>query len=149
VTDRIIGAAIEVHRRLGPGFLENAYEEAMCLELQERHIPFQQQVSVNVRYRGVIVDRHRMDLVVESKVVVELKAVRQVEDLHLAVALAYLRAAGLTTGLILNFSEAKLRVRRVVKSLRATAEAPRCDSAEDMVGAANGAPGAASVSRPE
>jgi GxxExxY protein len=123
ITERVIGAAIEVHRQLGPGFLESAYEEALCLELHERGVPFQQQVAVNVRYRGVVVARHRIDLIVEGLVVVELKAVRQIDDLHLAVALAYLRATGLTTGLILNFSEAALRIRRVIKNSHATSEA--------------------------
>ena len=122
ITERIIGAAIAVHRELGPGFLEAAYEEALCLELQERAVPFARQVGVRVRYRGVTVDQHRIDLIVEGKVVVEIKAVREIEDAHLATTLAYLKATSLTAGLILNFKEAKLRVRRVVRSIPETAE---------------------------
>ena len=98
----------------------------------QRHIPFRQQVPVNVCYRGVIVDRHRLDLIVEGKVVVEIKAVREVQDIHLAVVLAYLKATRLVAGLILNFSEAKLRIRRVVRSTGLTAEAPKKRDAEGV-----------------
>lgn len=122
LTERIIGAAIAVHRGLGPGFLEDAYEEALCLELQERAVPLARQVGISVCYRGVTVDRHRLDLIVDQKVVVEIKAVRELEDVHLATVLAYLKATSLTAGLILNFSEAKLRIRRVVRSIPGTAE---------------------------
>ena len=97
-TERIIGAAIAVHRELGPGFLEAAYEEALCLELLRRDIPF------------------------DGAVIVEIKAVREIEDVHLAIALAYLKATSMTAGLILNFSEAKMRIRRVVRSSRSTAD---------------------------
>lgn len=121
-TERIIGAAIAVHRELGPGFLEAAYEEALCLELLRRDIPFDRQVAINVRYHGVTVDRHRIDLIVDGAVIVEIKAVREIEDVHLAIALAYLKATSMTAGLILNFSEAKLRIRRVVRSSRSTAD---------------------------
>lgn len=127
VTEKVIGCAIEVHRRLGPGFLEAAYEEALCVELQERRLPFQRQVSVVVRYKGVVVDRHRLDLIVDGKIVVEVKAVREIDGAHLATALAYLKATSLVTGVILNFSEAKLRARRVVRTDAVTAEGPTRD----------------------
>jgi len=133
VTEKVIGCAIEVHRRLGPGFLEDAYEEALCVELQARQIPFQRQVGVLVRYKGVIVDRHRLDLIVEGKIVVEVKAVREIGGAHLATALAYLKATSLVTGVIVNFSEAKLQARRVVRSDLITAEGDtRSGGAEGM-----------------
>ena len=122
VTEKVIGCAIEVHRHLSPGFLEDAYEEALCVELQERRILFQRQVPIAVRYKGVFVDRHRLDMIAEGKIVVEVKAVREIEGAHLATALAYLKATSLLTGVILNFSEAKLRVRRVVRTAAFTAE---------------------------
>lgn len=87
-----------------------------------------------MRYRGVVVARHRIDLIVEGKVVVELKAVRQIDDLHIAVALAYLRATELTTGLILNFSEVMLRIRRVIKNPHANTEAQNKGSTEGSKG---------------
>ncbi len=77
---------------------------------------------MNVRYRGITVDRHRIDLIVDGKVIVEKKAVREIDDAHLATALAYLKATSIEAGLIINFSAAKLRVRRVVRSLPETAE---------------------------
>jgi GxxExxY protein len=125
VTDAVLGAAVEVHRQLGPGFLESCYEEALCLELEARGISYDRQVTVRVRYRGSIVASHRIDLIVCRKVVVELKAVRDLDDAHLAVCLAYLHATELVVGLIVNFSSAKLRCRRVVNSKRMTAEDPK------------------------
>ena len=132
VTEKVIGCATGVHRHLGPGFLEGAYEEALCVELQERRIAFQRQVPVAVRYKSVLVDRHRLDMIAEGKIVVEVKAVREIDDAHLATALAYLKATSLLTGVILNFSEVKLRVRRVVRTAAFTAEkCTRNGDAED------------------
>ena len=89
-------------------------------------------MPVVVRYKGVIVDRHRLDLIVEAKVVVEVKAVREIDGAHLATTLAYLKATSLIAGIILNFSEAKLRARRVVRTAAATAEErTRGGNAED------------------
>ncbi len=122
LTEQIIGAGIAVHRELGPGFLEKAYEEALCIELERRSVPFARQVAINVRYLGVTVDRHRIDLIVGRRVVVEVKAVREIDDSHLATVLAYLKATSLTAGLVLNFSEARLRIRRVVRSIALTAD---------------------------
>ena len=112
-TDRIIAAGIEVHKALGPGFLESIYEEALALELEARKIPFERQKSVRVRYRGASVGLYRLDFAVNSKVVVEVKAVSAIDEVHLAVTLAYMKATGLPVGLILNFCEPTLRVRRV------------------------------------
>ena len=94
-TSRVIAAAIEVHRALGPGFLEAVYEEALSLELDHRQIPYERQRLVRVRYRGSIVGVHKVDLITEAKVVVELKAVKAIENIHLAITWAYLKAANL------------------------------------------------------
>lgn len=112
-TDRIIAAAIEVHRALGPGFLEQIYEEALALELESRKIPFERQKAIRVRYRGQSVGLYRLDFAVNAKIVVEIKAVEHIHEAHLAVTLAYMKATSLPVGLILNFAEPTLRVRRV------------------------------------
>lgn len=112
-TDRIIAAGIEVHRALGPGFLEHIYEEALALEFEARGIPFERQKAVRVRYRGQSVGLYRLDFAVNSKVVVEIKATDAIHEVHLAVTLAYMKATNLPVGLIMNFAEPTLRVRRV------------------------------------
>jgi GxxExxY protein len=117
VTKKVIGAAIEVHKILGPGFMEEAYEEALAMELDRLQVSYERQRLVRVRFRGAIVDTHKLDLIVEGKVVVELKAVKEIEDVHLAVTLAYLKATNLQVGLVINFSEAMLRVRRVARGI--------------------------------
>jgi GxxExxY protein len=112
-TDRIIAAGIEVHRTLGPGFLEQIYEEALALELEARGIPFERQKAIRVRYRGQSVGFYRLDFTVNSKVVLEIKAVEQIHEVHLAVTLAYMKATSLPVGLIMNFAKPTLRVRRL------------------------------------
>jgi GxxExxY protein len=104
-TDRIIAAGIEVHRKLGPRFLEQIYEA--------RGISFERQNAVRVRYRDQSVGLYRLDFAVNSKVVVEIKAVDMIHEVHLAVTLAYMKATNLPVGLIMNFAEPTLRVRRV------------------------------------
>jgi GxxExxY protein len=113
LTGSIIGAAIEVHRRLGPGFVESVYEEALCLELRRREIPFSRQLAVSVLYRGTEVGLHRLDLFVDGCLVVELKAVKTLQDLHFVVVRSYLRAVGGRHALILNFAKETLDVKRV------------------------------------
>ena len=119
LTGSIIGAAIEVHKHLGPGFVESIYENALCLELRTRGIPFSRQVAVPVVYRDVEVGLHRLDLVVGDRIVVELKAVKELADSHFVVVRSYLRAARLEHALILNFAKATLEIKRV--SLRTVA----------------------------
>lgn len=115
-----IGAAIEVHRTLGPGLLESAYEECMAHELALRNIPFSRQVAVPVDYKGVRLDcGFRLDLVIADTVIVELKAVERLLPLHDAQLLTYLRLTGKTIGLLLNFHVDDLRsgIRRKVHHL--------------------------------
>jgi GxxExxY protein len=108
LTEKIIGAAIEVHRILGPGLLESIYEEALCVELALREIPYQRQVDVDVHYKGQIIKGQRVDLLVGSQVVVELKAVSNLPDVATAQVLSYLKATGLKRGLLINFSSPRL-----------------------------------------
>jgi GxxExxY protein len=112
---KIIGVAIEVHRRLGPGFLESIYEEAFSRELDRNQIEHARLVPVRILFDGESIGVHSLDLIVERKVVVELKAVKQLEDVHLATCLSYLKASGLDVVLIINFSEARTRIRRVFR----------------------------------
>jgi GxxExxY protein len=113
LTGRIIGAAIEVHRNLGPGFIEAIYENALTLELRSRRISLQRQLTVPVLYRDVEVGLHKLDLLVEGLIVVELKAVKELNDTHFAIVRSYLRAVGLDHGLILNFAKPTLEIKRV------------------------------------
>lgn len=105
LTKEIIGAAIEVHRELGPGLLESAYEECLCFELSTRGIAFRQQVELPVEFKTVRLNcGYRIDLLVKEKVIVELKCVEALNDLHKAQLLTYLKLSRLKIGLLLNFN---------------------------------------------
>ena len=116
VTEQIIGCAIEVHRDLGPGLLEEPYHTALCVELAHRGITFEQQRVIPLAYRGVQVGTYIPDLIVENTVVVEIKSVLRFEDVFTAQMLTYLRLTGLRVGLIINFNKRLLRdgLKRVV-----------------------------------
>jgi GxxExxY protein len=114
LTEKIIGAAIEVHKRLGPGFLESIYENALVIELGKRSLKADQQRQISVQYDGVEVGKHILDLLVEDTIVVELKAIKNLEDIHFAIVRSYLRAAGRRHGLLLNFQKPTLEVKRVI-----------------------------------
>jgi len=118
LTDKILAAAIRVHRELGPGYLESIYEEAMCVELVTMGLAFERQKSVEVQYRNQVVGHHRLDLLVGSKVVVELKAIKELEPVHFSVVRSYLKATGLATGLLLNFHSVPLAINRVGREYR-------------------------------
>jgi len=109
----IIGSAIRVHGELGPGFLESVYEEALCIELAAQHLTFQRQLPVNIRYRDKVVGEHRLDLLVEGQVVVELKAITAFEPIHFATMRSYLKATNCSLGLLLNFAATTLQIKRV------------------------------------
>lgn len=119
LTREVIGAAIEVHRALGPGLLESAYEAALCDELALRQIAFERQVAIETSYKGMELGcGYRIDVLVEQAVVVELKAVQQLDPIHEAQLLTYLRLSGHQVGLLINFHVARLRdgiVRRVLQ----------------------------------
>lgn len=101
---RVIGAAIEVHRELGPGYLESLYEEALAIELGARGVPFERQPEVTVRYRGLDVGHGRLDFLVGQRLIVELKAVDGLLPIHSAQVISYLRATSLHLGLLVNFN---------------------------------------------
>ena len=114
----VIGAAIEVHRILGPGFLESMYEEALCVELKLRGIPFQRQVPVPVSYKGVAIGQSRLDLLVREKLIVEIKTVEALAPIHTAQAISYLKATGHQLAILINFNAAVLKdgIKRIVLS---------------------------------
>ena len=114
LSKRIIGAAIKVHKELGPGFLESIYEEALKLELRENRLHYDAQKEIKIKYSGIEVGLHRLDLIVENKIIVELKAVREFNDIHFAQLRSYLKAAGLKVGLLLNFAKPTLEIKRIV-----------------------------------
>ncbi len=108
LTEKIIGAAIEVHRILGPGLLESIYEEALCIELGLRGVPFQRQAEVAVHYKGNTLTGQRLDLLVDNQVVVELKSVSKLPEVAMAQVLSYLKATGLKRALLINFGMPRL-----------------------------------------
>ena len=114
MSNQIIGAAIKVHKELGPGFLESIYEEALKVELSKNELDFASQMEVQIEYLGVPVGLHRLDLLVQNEVIVELKAVKELADIHFAQLRSYLKATDMNVGLLLNFSKPTLEVRRVV-----------------------------------
>ena len=104
LTEAIIGAAIEVHRELGPGLLESAYEACLCRELELRGLSYQRQVALPMTYKGISLDcGYRLDVVVDGRVLVELKAVAELTPVHQAQLLTYLRLSSLRVGLLMNF----------------------------------------------
>ncbi len=108
LTEKIIGAAIEVHRELGPGLLESIYEEALCYEFELQGIKYQRQAPADIVYKGKVIKGQKIDLLVEDKVVVEIKSLSKMPEVALAQTLSYLRATNLRRGLIVNFGEKRL-----------------------------------------
>ena len=113
LSEQVIGAAIEVHRSLGPGFLESFYEEALCLELNFLGIPYERQKAVEITYRNHKIREHRLDLLIDERLAVELKAVKEVEAIHFTIVRSYVKASNATSGIILNFSSMPLTIKRV------------------------------------
>lgn len=118
ISSAIIGAAIEVHRRLGPGLDESLYENAMSIELRLRNISFVKQIVVGVEYKGEMIGEKRLDLIIEGCIVVELKAVERLAPIHKAQLLTYLKITGKKLGLLINFNEFVLKdgIKRVIKA---------------------------------
>ena len=113
ITHRIIAAALEVHRELGPGFLESVYEQALAVEFALRGVAFVRQKPIPLFYRDHQIGEHGLDFLVEEKIIVELKAVETIDNVHFAIVRSYLKATGLADGLILNFATMPLAVKRV------------------------------------
>lgn len=116
LTEQIIGAAIEVHKQLGPGFLESIYENALVLELRKRGLKVEQQIEISILYEETEVGKHRLDLFVENTIVIELKTVKNIDDIHFAIVKSYLKATKEQHGLLLNFAKVTLQVKRVLSN---------------------------------
>src|SRR5687768_17457544 len=114
-TNDIIGAAIEVHRTLGPGHLESCYEEALAVEFELREIPFRRQVEIHLQYKGRPIGKGRLDFLVAEQVIVDLKAVEALNSVHAAQMISYLKITGLKLGLLMNFNVRSLKegIRRI------------------------------------
>jgi GxxExxY protein len=108
LTEKIIGACIEVHRELGPGLLESIYEEALCHELHLQGMQATRQLCVDVHYKGIVIKGQRLDLVVDNQVILEIKSITQLPEVAMAQLLSYLKVTGLKRGLIVNFGEKRL-----------------------------------------
>ncbi len=132
LTERVIGACIEIHRALGPGLLESAYEECLCYELSQAGIKVERQKPLPVRYKEVNLEcGYRLDLVIEQKLIVELKAVEHLLPIHEAQLLTYLKLSGLTLGLLINFNVPVLKsgIKHIVNNFQ--------DSASPRLGGEN------------
>jgi GxxExxY protein len=117
LSSSIIGACIQVHRELGPGLLESAYEECLCYELSRRDLLFTRQQPLPIRYKGISLDSaYQMDIVVEESIILELKSVEKLLPIHDAQLLTYLKLSGISLGLLLNFNVTAMKdgVRRLV-----------------------------------
>src|SRR6266705_2943364 len=126
ITEPIIAAAIRVHRELGPGFLESIYEEALAVEFALSGIQFIRQHPVPLFYRDHQIGEHRLDFLIEGKIVVELKAVSELEDIHFAIGRSYLKAMNLQDGMLFSFATVPLTVKRFCR------ERSRADSTIDL-----------------
>ncbi len=119
LTENVIACAIEVHRCLGPGLLESAYEQCLCHEMKIRGLPFEKQVALPVKYKGVCLDcGYRIDILVDKRVVLEIKTVNSISDIHVAQLLTYLKMMDLRVGLLINFNVPLLKdgIKRVVNN---------------------------------
>jgi GxxExxY protein len=114
LSNRIIGSAIKVHKTLGPGFLESIYEAALVVQLRNDGMSVETQKEVVIEYEGIQVGLHRLDLVVEGKIIVELKAAKAFEEVNVAQLLSYLKSTGLKIGLLLNFGRPTLGIKRLL-----------------------------------
>ena len=117
LTYEVVGCAIEVHRSLGPGFLESVYAESLAIALADRGLPYARELTVGVEFKGRPVGSHRLDLLVADALVVELKAVERLAPVHFAQVRSYLRATHLRAGLLFNFEAPTVEVRRILNPL--------------------------------
>ena len=128
VTEQVIGACIEIHKQLGPGLLESAYEECLCYELSTAGIRFERQKPLPVKYKSVNLDcGYRLDLVIEGKIILELKTVEHLLPIHEAQLLTYLKLSGLTLGLLINLNVPVLKngIKRIANNFVDSSASPR------------------------
>jgi len=114
ITEKIIKCVIEVHKTLGPDFVENIYENALVYEMKQEKLRVEEQKLVSVLYKGVKVGEHRLDLLVENAVIVENKVVKEFNEIHQAQILSYLRATDRRIGLLINFAKTRIEVKRII-----------------------------------
>jgi len=114
LSEAFIGAAIAVHKELGPEFIESIYEKSLQIECRSRGLLAEFQKEIQVEYRGQLVGTHRIDVLIENQLIVELKAIKALEDIHFAQVSSYLRATKLKHGLLLNFASSTLTIKRVI-----------------------------------
>jgi GxxExxY protein len=115
LTGKIIGCAMEVHRVLGNGFQEVIYQRALAIEMESRGLSFSREHEMDIYYKDIKIGQRRVDFFVEGKIMVELKAIIELQDVHLAQAINYLEAYGLEIGLLINFGNTSLQFKRVMK----------------------------------
>lgn len=118
LTSKIIGCAIEVHKFLGNGFQEKIYQRSLAFEMHDQHLSFHREKEMQVHYKSREVGTRRVDFFVEGKIMVEIKAIITLEDVHLAQAINYLEAYNIPIGLLINFGSAKLQIKRVTKPIK-------------------------------
>lgn len=114
LTDKIIELAIRVHKKLGPGFIESVYEKAIAFELRKCGISFTKQAVIKVYYEDIPLGNQRLDFIVEDKIIIELKAVSELNSIHHAQMISYLKATGKQVGLLLNFAKPVLEIKRIM-----------------------------------
>ena len=119
LTSKIIGASIEVHKNLGPGLLEKTYEECLCIELERVGLRYEKQITLPIEYKGRVIEgAYRIDVLVEDKIILELKAIEKIEKIHKAQLLTYLKLSNKELGLLINFNVELLKsgISRVIKN---------------------------------
>lgn len=116
LTEKIIGCSIEVHKYLGPGLLESIYEKALCYELNENKIKYEQQIGIPILYKGLNLGDYRIDLLIENEIIIELKAVDKIDPVFEAQLLTYLKITGKKLGLLINFNVPVLKngIKRII-----------------------------------
>lgn len=114
LTAKIIKLAIKVHKALGPGFVEKIYQRALYLEFKNNNLDFEREKQIYIHYYKANLGYEKVDFIIENKVIVELKAVEKINDIHLAQMISYLKASGCQIGLILNFAAKRLEIKRVI-----------------------------------
>ena len=117
LSNQIIGLAIEVHKNLGPGFVEKIYEGALSYELKINKVKYKRQFEIQVKYKAIDLGKQRVDFLIEDNIILELKSVSEINNIHQAQLLSYLKSSDKRLGLILNFSKPKLEIKRMVYNL--------------------------------
>ncbi|MDD5004990.1 MAG: GxxExxY protein [Candidatus Omnitrophica bacterium] len=116
ISQKVIGLAFDVHNELGPGFIERIYSEALALEFARNNVKFEKEKTIKIGYKGKELGEQRIDFLIEGEIILEIKAAESISKIHLAQILSYLKALNKKLGLILNFCNTKLEIKRVVNN---------------------------------